>query len=53
MILVLLVICVIAFLFSLMIALTEAVQERDWPRDTGWYPVAFLFASIFLISSAI
>lgn len=51
MILVLLAICVLAFLFSLLIAITETVKERDWPRDTGLYPLVFLFASAFLISA--
>jgi hypothetical protein len=51
MIIVLLAICILAFGFSLMIAATEAVKEKDWPRDTGMYPLVFLFASMFLVSA--
>jgi hypothetical protein len=51
MILVLMGICALALALSLVIAATEALTERDWPRDTGWYPVAFLLAFVFLISA--
>lgn len=51
MIIVLLAICVLAFMFSIFIAATEAVKERDWPRDTGLYPFVLAIAAFFLISA--
>lgn len=51
MIALLLVVSVLAFGLSLLIAATEAIRERDWPRDTGWYPLIFLVASCFLVSA--
>jgi hypothetical protein len=34
-------ICVTFFVLSVLVAATEAIGERDWPRETGKYVLIF------------
>jgi hypothetical protein len=49
MVLVILAAC--GFAFSVLIAVGEAIAERDWPRKTGWYAVG-MGASLLILLSA-
>jgi hypothetical protein len=41
------VICVVLFVLSVLVAATEAIGERDWPRETGKYVVIFGLLTLY------
>jgi hypothetical protein len=41
-----------ALALSLTICVSEIIHERDWPRDTGKYPLIFGFTTLILICAA-
>lgn len=45
----LIVIVALAFLASVCVAISEVIHEKDWPRETGKYPIIFAIITVLMI----
>lgn len=49
---ILIIIAALGFLLAVIVALAEAIGERDWPRKTGWFAVGMAACLLIFLAAA-